>query len=248
MKLVIMQFAISMGYSGYENGQLALPVVLADTEENPSLFNLRVGSRIESENDFRIKDFVNQRKAESGYYYIFKYAGSRRTETTAGVSTYFYASNSPNWIVYRLSDILLLKAEALVQLNRNQEDLDEALALVNQTYLRSNPTEVETPLLIDTYADATAMQSLVLRERQRELMFEGKRWFDLMRLARRTDSPAELLEIVTRKFSGNNSLVTSKMSVMDALYMPISQSELDANPSLVQNEFYELTGSSTVKN
>jgi len=29
------------------------------------------------------------------------------------------------------------------------------------------------------------LEKLVLRERQRELLFEGKRWFDLVRMARR---------------------------------------------------------------
>ena len=237
------------GYAGDRRGQISLPVFLVDTETNPSLYGVRVGSTIESENDVRLKDFVNVANASlSGYYYIFKYAGTRRTESTTGISSYYYASFSTNWIVYRLSDILLLKAEALAQLNRSTDDLEEALALVNETYLRSNPEEVKKPLLIDTYNDAIAMQDLVMRERHRELMFEGKRWFDLMRLARRDESPSELLNFVSKKFSGNSSLEYSKMSVMDALYMPISQSELDANSNLVQNEFYELTGSSTVKN
>lgn len=236
------------GYYGDASGELSFPVFLAETEGNARLFNVRAGASHESENDMRLKDFLNIASANiSGYYYIFKYAGSHRTETM-GTNIYHYASFSPNWIVYRLSDIMLLKAEALVELNRNQEDLEEALALVNTTYLRSNPEEAETPLLIDNYSDVTMMQDLVLRERQRELLFEGKRWFDLMRLARRSDDPADLLDYVEKKFTGNSALQYSKMSVMDALYFPIAQSELDADSSLVQNEFYELTGSSTVKN
>ncbi len=237
------------GHFSNRSGQLSFPVFLAETGGNARLFNYRVGARFEGENDIRLKDFLYVRNAEnSGYYYIFKYAGSRRTESSEGVSTYYYSNYSPNWIVYRLSDILLLKAEALVELNRNQEDLEEALALVNRTYLRSNPDEVETPLLIDDYNDVSKMQKLVLRERQRELLFEGKRWYDLMRLARRANDPADLLDFVAKKFTGNSSLQYSKMSVMDALYFPISQAELDANASLTQNEFYDLTGSSTVKN
>ena len=30
------------------------------------------------------------------------------------------------------------------------------------------------------------MEKLVYKERQRELMFEGKRWYDLVRISRRT--------------------------------------------------------------
>ena len=35
-------------------------------------------------------------------------------------------SITPNWILYRLSDVMLMKAEALVQLNRDETDLKSA--------------------------------------------------------------------------------------------------------------------------
>ncbi len=81
-----------------------------------------------------------------------------------------------------------------------------------------------------------------MRERQRELMFEGKRWFDLMRMARRVDSPAPLLSYVTKKFTGGSSGESNKMSVMEALYLPVHSDELKANSALEQNEFYKVNG------
>jgi len=78
---------------------------------------------------------------------------------------------------------------------------------------------------------------LVLRERQRELLFEGKRWFDLMRLVRRTNNPSLVLKYIIPKLTGD-AMQVQKMSVMNALYMPILQSELQINTSLTQNPFY----------
>ena len=221
----------------------SFPVFLVSGDKSP--FNFQVGLDYESPNDIRLNDFLNTTLALNfGYYYVFKYAGVQRVEETNGYNSYYYTNFSTNWIVYRLSDVMLMKAEALVQLNREESDLREALGLVNKTYLRANPDLENDSLMFETYSDPTQMEELVLRERQRELMFEGKRWFDLMRIAKRDDSPTELLNYVASKFPGSQALL--KMSVMDALYFPILQSELDANPALVQNPFYEITGSSEV--
>ncbi len=233
------------GYSGDYSGQVSFPVFLAEGAKSP--FNFTLGLQTESENDIRLKDFVNISSAKiTGYYYIFKYAGIQRVERENDISTYYYTNFSPSWIVYRLSDVMLMKAEALVQVNWNESGMREALNLVNTTYLRANTDPGIDSLKLENYSDQKKMEELVLRERQRELLFEGKRWFDLMRMARREESPDRLLNYLMPKFSGSQSLQISKMSVMDALYLPILQAELDANRALVQNPFYELTGSSVI--
>ncbi|MBN2765248.1 MAG: RagB/SusD family nutrient uptake outer membrane protein [Paludibacteraceae bacterium] len=187
--------------------------------------------------DVRRKDYITP-MSNNKVYHIFKYAGSQRTENLNGTeSSYYYRvpqSQPANWIIYRLTDVMLMKAEALVQ----KERLGEALKIVNTTFLRSNPTITDT-LAIDEFNDKEKMEKLVLVERQRELMFEGKRWFDLMRMARRDGKTNRLVETITRKLTENQSLVSSKMKVMDALYFPIHESEIDANPNLKQNPFYE---------
>jgi hypothetical protein len=233
------------GYSGDASGELGFPLFLVTGARSP--FDLQAGLDVESEDDIRLKDFVFLGGMfASGGFFIFKYAGVQRMEDDNGNSFYFYSNYSPSWIVYRLSDVILMKAEALVQLNRSESDLHEALRMVNTTYLRSNPDLQGDSLKYENYADVQKMEELVLRERQRELMFEGKRWFDLMRIARRDESTDRLLNYVLPKFTGSQSLQYSKMSVMDALYLPILQAELDANSALVQNPYYELTGSSEI--
>jgi starch-binding outer membrane protein, SusD/RagB family len=226
------------GYSGDVLGEISFPTKLGYDEDDATVgtyspFDYEVStSAIESESDIRAKDFLNP-ELSSGAYFIFKYSGQTRTETTSG-STYTYRSSTPNWILYRLSDIYLMKAEALVEL-QGEDNMKGALSLVNKTYMRAN--EDADSLVYSNYNTVSQMEELVLRERQRELMFEGKRWFDLVRMARREGSTSTLNDYAAHKVSGNST--SSAAPVMNAMYMPISQDEIDANPNMVQNPYYE---------
>ncbi len=223
--------SINYLYGNFDDpaGVLIVPEII--TEQDDIFVN---GDKL---TDVRRKDFINA-KSENNVYNVFKYAGLMRLESTDGKSnTYMYRSvySSPaNWIIYRMTDVMLMKAEALVQKNQ----LAQAITIVNKTYLRSNPTVSDT-LSLSEFGDKEKMEELVLLERQRELMFEGKRWFDLMRMARRDGRPDRLVETVIRKLTQDQSLVKSKMKVMDALYFPINEDELKANPKLKQNPYYE---------
>ncbi|WP_167612239.1 RagB/SusD family nutrient uptake outer membrane protein [Maribellus sediminis] len=223
------------GGSGRMAGQWSFPAPLVTGRYSP--FNYVVGSGKESSEDLREKDFLRQVIGGDSYY-VFKYAGAdRREDPTTEASTYFYRNVTANWIVYRLSEIYLMKAEAMIQLESNKE---QAIELINTIYMRSNVEEDELGLIADNYSTKLKLDELYMRERQRELMFEGKRWFDLMRMARRVDSPAPLLSYVTKKFTGGSSGEANKMSVMEALYLPVHTDELKANSALVQNEFYKV--------
>ncbi len=222
------------GIDGNEEGAWSFPAVLVTGDYSP--FNYKVGASIESKEDLREKDFL---KPETGgdKYWVFKYAGaSREPITSSEKSKYSYRTFSANWIVYRLSEIYLMKAEALIQLETNMQ---EALDLINITYMRSNTDLEATELTLSNYNSKLDMENLLLRERQRELMFEGKRWFDLMRVARRAGSPTPLLNYVAKKEGASTSQL-SKIAVMEALYLPIHTDELKANTALEQNTFYEL--------
>jgi len=226
------------GGLGVVQGQWSFPGVLVTGKYSP--FNFVAGSNTESKEDLREKDFLRQ-EAGGDTYYVFKYAGVERLEDpTTEASYYYYRNSTSNWIVYRLSEIYLMKAEAMIQLETNTA---EAVELINTIYMRSNTEEGEQGLIADNYTSKLKLDELYMRERQRELMFEGKRWFDLMRMARRVDSPAPLLSYVTKKSSGGTgSGNTSKLSVMDALYLPVHTDELKSNSALVQNEFYKVYG------
>ena len=228
------------GWSGNEKGGISFPTNLAPGKQY-SPFKYSLGNGVyESEKDTRSKDFYKT-DASTGVYNIFKYAGLSRTEnSTTNLSTYTYRSNTSNLIIYRLSDVILMKAEALLQ-KTNDTDLENVVALVNKVYKRSNPDS--DTLTAFKYTGFSDVESLVLRERQRELMFEGKRWFDLVRLARRANSTAPLISYVAKTTTGNEAL--GRMSVMNALYWPIHKDELTSNSLLIQNPFYNTVTSST---
>ena len=44
------------------------------------------------------------------------------------------------------------------------------------------------------------LEDLIIQERELEFAFEGKRWFDLMRIARRRNDPSYLANRVTAKY------------------------------------------------
>lgn len=226
-----------LGYGGNPSGELSFPLFLT-RKGNFSPYNYAASAIKESEKDIRETNFVGTTVNGTGYH-IYKYALIEAAENADETVTPRYrpASSTANWILYRLPDVILMKAEALVQLgDGNEPNLREALRMVNETYLRSNLTA--DSLLFVNYANQSDMEKLVLRERQRELMFEGKRWFDLMRLVRRKGDPSALLPYISPKLSGDNMQI-KKLSVMDALYMPILKRELEINTRLVQNPFYD---------
>lgn len=180
-----------------------------------------------------------------------------RTNTTTGsaptVSEYLRSNNVGNWIVYRLTDVMLMKAEAEVQLAGNVGDgssltseqearYRSAFSCVSAVWKRANNKRIATTdtLVFEDYGTSRlSMENLVLEERQRELMFEGKRWFDLVRLCRREGSNTRMLDKVMQKFSENTAALRIRLSTPDALYFPYHEDELKANPYLVQNPAYE---------
>lgn len=157
---------------------------------------------------------------------------------------YSEGKNKSNWIIYRLTDIMLMKAEALTQLMGTGQELssqdegykNEAFSLVTAVNKRS----LCQPMLKDTldpkkYATKTDMENLVLQERQRELMFEGKRWYDLVRRSRRDGNTSYLTGQVLQKFTSNTSAIQDKLTKMDAIYWPYNVDELKKNKNLRQN-------------
>ncbi|MDD4970587.1 MAG: RagB/SusD family nutrient uptake outer membrane protein [Paludibacter sp.] len=245
--------AILFGSNNISIGELTFPVNLAfNTNETDvakatgihSPFYYKINATdIESTNDIRSKDSY---RSNGDVFPIFKNTGFRieGTSGTLTTSLYIFRSGTANWILYRLADVMLMKAEALVQLG-GTENNTKAIEMVNKTYLRSNTngTIVADSLKLTNYLTQSALSDLVLRERHRELLFEGKRWFDLVRLARREKSTSTLNTFVNNKVSGNT--VALGAAVLDAMYMPISQGELNANNKLKQNPYYENAASSS---
>jgi len=122
--------------------------------------------------------------------------------------------------IYRYSDMLLLKAEALNGLDNSAE----AIVIVNQTRNRGG---------IGDYSGATdklSVETEILAERARDLAFENKRWWDLCR--------AHQVAKYVPRFMENRGDDASAESVWDFYYWPISESMLLSNAKLEQTAGY----------
>ena len=75
--------------------------------------------------------------------------------------------------------------------------------------------------------------------RRRELLFEGKRYYDLVRRARREGSTTYVSGLLSSKFTQNASAMRIKMAMIEFLYMPFAEDELKRNPLLKQNPAYD---------
>lgn len=158
--------------------------------------------------------------------------------------------NKANFIVYRISDIMLLKAEALTLLMKDgqttldAEDAsyrDQAFELVDAVNKRSlfytTATASASPDVLKKtdYDNKTKMLNLVYEERHRELMFEGKRYFDLVRRALREGNVEYLLTNVLNKDVELKAAINGIMKDMNGIFLPYNIDELKVNTKLQQN-------------
>jgi hypothetical protein len=110
----------------------------------------------------------------------------------------------------RYAEILLIKAEAILRSGGSSAD---ALALVNQVRERSKASKWNSITLND-----------ILNERGRELMYEGTRRRDMIRFGTFFTGTWKYKTTVTPEFRK---------------LLPIPVTELNANPSLTQNQGYQ---------
>jgi hypothetical protein len=123
------------------------------------------------------------------------------------------ANNDRDIIFYRLSGLLLLKAEAENYLNNPSA----AIALINRI-----KTARGLPLVSTSITDKITIRNLILDERQFELMGEGHRYWDLVR-------NGVVLEVM-RPINGMND--------PKKILWPIAQNVLNRNSKIIQNEGY----------
>jgi len=122
--------------------------------------------------------------------------------------------------LFRYSDMLLLKAEALNTLGES----GNAIIILNQTRNRAG---------LENYAGATDQNTVedeILDERARELAFENKVWWDLCR-AHKVGQNVE-------RFMENRGDDATNESLWNFYYWPISESMQLSNPNLVQSAGY----------
>lgn len=137
--------------------------------------------------EFIYREDWNRSPSTYGVYASLKENVQADSEYLVNIDPFY--GNSKNRIVIRYADVLLMRAEALIELGRHQE----ALPLINEVRERA----AESTTLINAYVDNTSISPYIdgvninwtqdiarkaLRfERRLELAMEGNRFFDLVR-------------------------------------------------------------------
>jgi starch-binding outer membrane protein, SusD/RagB family len=134
-----------------------------------------------------------------------------------------WAGSSNRQYIVRFADVLLLKAEALNELNRPIPEVKAVLDVVRS----------RAGLASSTAADQAQMRTAILNERRLEFAQEAQRWSDLKRFGVAVQVMNNLNEIDLR----TNSKTDYSATPTDLLF-PIPQQELNRNKSLTQNPGY----------
>lgn len=177
---------------------------------------------------------------------VYGYFGNMKEQQAPDCSCYVkegpFVGTSKNVDFIRYADVLLFKAEALIQLDR----WDEALPLINQIRTRA-ANSTQRPLdagasdiyNLGTYTSFPNKEfawNALMFERRLEFAMEGHRWYDLVRwgIAAETLNAYLIEEKTKRDFLANAQFTPGRDE-----YYPIPQREIDFTGGLyVQNPGY----------
>lgn len=199
-------------------------------------------------NDCRVYEFM---ASQNSKYVITKYCyndvsldvSKVTDEKSLKLQTTRRGTMNANWIIYRLTDVMLMKAEACIF--KQNADYETAFNLINAVNKRARnivTTADKDTLVMSNYnTSREKMEQLLLDERNRELMFEGKRWFDLVRVALRDKNTKHLVNEATIKYLDNLNAIKIKLADPNIIFWPYYKEELKKNPMLKQNSAYSDT-------
>jgi hypothetical protein len=181
--------------------------------------------------------FDGERDLLRGLNRTYWEAGARRYWKYTGLNTDNIArpTNDPNFIVYRLPDVMLLRAEALAHLGPAEKE--EAADLLDSVRAR---VELAPYDFLDGSSPTDLFMELIIKERAMELAMEGKRWFDLVRIATNENRPDFLISrVVASRTVAERSQIRARIIDPRGWYLPIHRDELNKNPNLRQNPYYQ---------
>lgn len=257
-------FSTKEGKAGVFTGSTSL---FNDANENPNIESDYVFSKTDyrrwnsfiftsTQESFNIAKYVYSTITQRGPLSKDEYLTSNKDKnlTTSNIGQSVRSTNNANWIFYRMSDIFLMKAEAISQRYDDEEKLTEGFHYVRDVFKRSNPYAYDKQhntnarndsLKPENFKTQEALERLVLNERQREFYGEGKRWFDLVRYALRRGGTAEMLKIYSKKKTDDMNSIKVKLAHIQSLFSPIYNTEIKNNSWLYQNGVWSVNETSS---
>ncbi|MDE6632843.1 MAG: RagB/SusD family nutrient uptake outer membrane protein [Muribaculaceae bacterium] len=170
------------------------------------------------------KEGDTKRKEQTVVYYDCNWSNYYPSDNYAFM--YKVRSGYSNVFFLRYDDILLLKAEAL--LNGENADLAGAADIIDRIRTRAGVAK----LTAAEKSTKDALMKAYVNERRLELACEGERWFDLVRLG----ILEETMELAQRNDPGRLPLAVPY--TVNSYLLPIPQDVLDTNPNVEQNPGY----------
>ncbi|MGF1636577.1 MAG: RagB/SusD family nutrient uptake outer membrane protein [Cyclobacteriaceae bacterium] len=184
--------------------------------------------------DMRVADVLSQQGgANKTGYAVRKYIDEERD---AGQGN----NDGMNLILFRYADVLLMYAEALVELNQN---LTKAVDMINLVRDRAGmPVLAESGYMASDLQNQGTMRSIVQQERSVEMALEGIRLFDIRRwkIAEDViDGPVPGISYIDYE-SGDlvNHKWFTRVRIFDPgrdYLFPVPEAERQINPNLGQN-------------
>lgn len=165
-----------------------------------------------------------KRKEQTVVYYECGWSNYYPSDNYAFM--YKVRSGYSNVFFLRYDDLLLLKAEALI--NGNNVDLQGAADIIDRIRTRAGVAKL-------TNAEKNNKETLFdvyVNERRLELACEGERWYDLVRL----DLVEKAMADAQRNDPGRLPIAVPYTA--NSYLLPIPQDVLDTNPNVVQNPGY----------
>lgn len=158
------------------------------------------------------------RKLANGMAYPYKFRKVQLGTSSWNLGQFERFAN--DWIIWRLADVILLRAEAYAR----KGEVDLAAADINRIRERAYG---------DRSHDYTSAEGdiryAVFKERERELLWEGKRWWDIVR---NNYWKTELWEF-------HRTELTQADVDRGALYMPIMHASEGESTLITQNEYWQ---------
>lgn len=141
---------------------------------------------------------------------IWKYIGK---DNKVAMRTPYHSDAS--WHVTRTADILLWKGI----IENHLGNADGALYFLNQIRAQRNLDEYNKEEISMAVED---LDDMLFLERARELAFEGKRWYDLLFMAKVLNRPDVLPATVSQKYSqGERAAAYTWLQDQNNWYLPI---------------------------
>lgn len=145
-----------------------------------------------------------------------------------------------NFIIYRVAEVAMIKAQAEAMLGNNLEAIRAINPIVERAGL---PAYSEDEADVAAYSQLDLLKE-ILHHKKMEFFGEGKRWYDLLWLGRIAGGKYRedfINYVVDGNQTTNKIWVRTVLSDTNAWYLPVPQTDFDRNRLLEQNPYYGVT-------